>query len=302
MGYLITFLSRCAFVVFFFLTATLLVGEEWKKEVQNCGDQVCFILQGKEKSLVVGTLIWAKEAVQGGKEMRSERYFYEGITLIDEAGNELHIYGPVLEKTGQEWADAMLDVSFNHYVLAKKESDPEFAKMIDAENVRYFSDKEREQTQVYWLNGVMWQIGLDSGRNEIAQVPEGEYAFVLGNNQLYITPKIVTNRGKIQHSSFFRGGPVRAAGKIQVGPDGGIVWLSDDSGHYRPGNSATADVLCFIQTKVPATIFERLWVRIKPDEAWEDPASFRNYDAKDIDRENDVPVMKWLQEFALTQD
>lgn len=293
MSFLFAFLSRCAFI----LAATSLVGEEWKKEVQNCGDQMCFVLQGEEKAVLLGSLTWAKEAVPGGKEMRSERYFYEGISLVDKSGNEMHIYGLVLEKAGQEWANSTAKVSFNEYVLAKEEWDAEFAKMIDTEKVRYFSDEEREQTRVHFVNGALWQIGLDGERNEIAQVPEGGYAFVLGNEQLYLTPKIVTKKGKIQHSSFFRGGPVRAAGKMQVGPDGRIVWLSDDSGHYRPSHSATAEALQFFHSQMPTGFFEKIWVRIKPDEAWEDPASFMDYDASEVDKESDVPVKKWLAPF-----
>lgn len=297
MNNLVKFFSKCTFA-FLFLATTFLPGEEWKKEVLNCGDQVCFVLNGEKDAVVLGSLVWAKEAVDGGKEMFYERYFYEGVSLQDETGKELHIYGPVLEQTGQEWADTMPGVSFTDYVQAKHESNADFARTIDKEAVRYFSDEERDQTQVHWINGALWQVGLDTGREEIAQVPEGVYAFALGNDQLYITPKIVTKKGKIQHSSFLRGGPVRSAGKLQVGPDGYIVWLSNDSGHYRPEEPEVNEVLSFAESQMSEDFFTKIWVRIKDGEAWSsNPSSDRDYDANEIDFDHDIPVMEWLQTY-----
>jgi hypothetical protein len=297
MNNIFKYFSKCTFIAF--LTATtFLSAEEWKKEVLNCGDQVCFVLNGEKEAMLLGSLVWAKDAVDGGKEMFYERYFYEGISLQDEAGKELHIYGPVLEETGQEWADTMPGVSFTDFVQAKQESDDEFARTIDKENVRYFSDEERDQTQVHWVNGALWQIGLDTGLKEIAQVPEGVYAFVLGSEHLYITPKIVTKKGKIQHSSFLRGGPVRSAGKLQIGPDGYIVWLSDDSGHYRPKDPEVNEALCFAESQMPEEFFMNIWVRNKPDEAWSSHSpSERNYDASEIDFDQDIPIRDWLQKY-----
>ncbi len=295
MNHLITLFFRCAYLSFIFLNTTLLVGEEWKKEVLNSGDQVCFVLQGKEDAALLGSLVWAKEAVDGGKEMLYDRYFYEGISLTDQKGDELHIYGPILEETGEEWVNTAPGVSFTDYVQAKRSWDPEFAETINGENVRYFTDNEREQTQVHWLNGVLWQIGLDSESAEITKVPEGVYAFALGDEKLFITPKVVTKKGKIQHSSFFRGGPVRSAGKIQIGSDGCIVWISNDSGHYRPGDPEIAEILRFVYRQTPKSLFRQIWVRIKPSEAWgSNPAFIRDYDSGEIDKNYDIPVMKWV--------
>lgn len=298
MNYLVVLLSKFVCLASIFLGSTFLLGDEWKKEVLNCGGQVCFVLHGEEEAMILGSLLWAREAVEGGKEMFYDRYFYEGVSLKDETGDELHIYGPILEQTGQEWADTVPGVSFSDYVLAKQGWDAEFANTIDGANVRYFTDEEREQTRVHWLNGALWQAGLDSEQQEITQVPEGVYAFALGNEQLFITPKIVTEKGRIQHSSFLRGGPVSSAGKIQVGADGNIVWLSNDSGHYRPGDPEIAEALRYVYSQMPKSFFKRIWVRNKPSEAWNtNPAFLRDYDSSEIDRDNDVPVMKWLRTF-----
>ncbi|MBA3237875.1 MAG: hypothetical protein H0T62_05930 [Parachlamydiaceae bacterium] len=300
MNYVFKFFPKSFIVAFVFLGTTVLLGEEWKKEVLNCGDQVCFVLNGANESILVGSLMWANEAVKDGKEMLYERYFYEGISLTNETGVEQHIYGPVLEQTGQEWADTMKTLSFNEYVQEKQELDVEFATKMSKENVRYFNDEEREQTQVHWVDGALWQIGLDSEKTEISQVPEGVYAFVLGNEQLYITPKIITKKGKIQHSSFLRGGPVRSAGKLQVGADGNIVWLSNDSGHYRPEDAEMAGVLNFVKEQAPENIFSRIWVRTKSSEAWiPNPPLVRDYELSQIDPEYDEPVFEWLQKISM---
>lgn len=299
-----TLLSKFVYLTmtFVFLGTTILSGGNWTKEVRNSGEQVFFILQSEEeKEMHLGSLIWAKEAVKNGKEMYYDRYFYEGIALKDEKGDELHVYGPILEETGQEWADTAPDISFSDFVQAKQGWDTSFSKLIDGKNVRYFSDEEREQTQIHWVDGALWQIGLDSGQEEISQVPEGVYAFALGEEQLYITPKIMTEKGRIQHSSFFRGGPVRSAGKIQVGEDGRIVWLSNDSGHYRPEDPEVAEALNFIRSKVSEDFFGQIWVRIKPSEVWDmNPAEVRDFDASEVDLDNDIPVMSWLQEVEVS--
>lgn len=297
MNRLVKFLSRFVCLAVIFLSTSLLLGKEWKKEVLYSGDQVHFILQGEEEAMLLGSLEWAKEAVEGGKEMFYERYFYEGISLKDEAGDELHIYGPILEQTGHEWATTAPGICFTDFVQAKQGWNPEFAKTIDGQNVRYFIDEERDQTQVHWVNGTLCQIGLDSQQGEITQVPEGVYAYVLGNEHLYITPKIVTQKGKIQHSSFLRGGPVHSAGKIKVGTNGCIEWLSNDSGHYRPTDTEVAEVLRFIQKQVDESVFEQIWVRIKPSEAWDPNTPFvMDYDSSQINKDYDVTVSQWLGE------
>lgn len=290
------YLSRGLVLASLFLGTVGSLSAEWKKEVQECGAEVCFVLQGEEETQYLGSLIWANEAVEGGKEMYYDRYFYEAISLIDENGSELHVYGPILEQTGLEWVETALDVTFAEYVEAKRGWDAAFAKKIRKGNVRYFSDQERGQTEVHWIDGALWQVGLDSENPEISLVPEGVYAFALGEEHLFITPKIKTTKGRIQHSSFLRGGPVRSAGKIQVGAEGQIVWLSNDSGHYRPGDNELTEALDFVNSKVSAEMFEQIWVRVKPSEVWlMDPSEVRDYDSSEIDPEDDQPVMDWLQ-------
>jgi hypothetical protein len=285
--------SKCTFIAFL-LATTFLTGEEWKKEVLNCGDQVCFVLNGEKDTKILGSLAWAKESVEGGKEMFYERYFYEGVSLEDKEGKELHIYGPVLEETGQEWADTMPSVSFSDFVQVKQESNEEFAREIDKQNVRYFTDEERDHTRVHWVNGALWQIGLDSNREEIAQVPEAAYAFVLGSDHLYIAPKIVTKKGKIQHSSFLRGGPVRSAGMLKVGPDGYVEWVSNDSGHYRPDTIEVNEALRFVESQTSKEFFMKIWVITKTESEWSSqPPSEKNK----LDMDLDVPVLEWLQRY-----
>lgn len=262
MSFLLT-LSKYAFSVLIFLGSTFLSGEEWKKEVQNCGEQVCFFLVGENDSKFLGSSTWAKEAVAGGKEMIYEKYFYEGVPLLNDQGDEIHIHKAKLENTGLEWMDTAENINFADYVWGKYNEDPSFAKLLDEGNVRYFSDQERQQTQVHWVDGALWQIGLDNKQNEIAQVLEGEYAFVLGRDDLFIALKGSTEKGRIHHSSFFRGGPVRSAGKITVGANGLIISLSNSSGHYCPGDQEIVEILAFLQSKMSENDFQKISVQIK---------------------------------------
>lgn len=289
-------LNKYIYIILFVFHLFPLLGSEWKKEVQNCGEEICFILNDDEEVKLVGSLMWAKEAVISGKELFYDRYFYEAVSLSDDVGNELHIYGPTLEETGKEWANTFPEISFNDFFRLKIQQDEEFAEVIHKEKVRYFNDDERQQTEVHFKKGKLWQRGLDSGEHELTLVPEGVYAFVLGEEKLYLTPKIVTMKGKIQHSSFFRGGPVLSAGKISIGVEGDLLWMSNDSGHYRPEELEVVQLLNFINQRMSKKKFNKVWIRIKPAEAWNPSTSIdRNYDLKEVDKKYDLPVRKWLR-------
>jgi len=251
---------RTLFLILF-LGSTLVLQGEWKKEVVPCGEETCFVLVNGDESKLLGSLSWAKEAVADGKEMVYDDYFYEAISLTHEDGQEAHIHKEKLEQTVMEWLETASDENFSDYVWTKCAQDSAFAKFIHKKNVWYFGDKEREQTQVHWIDGALWQIGLGNEDNEITQMPKGTYAFVLGNDQLFMSPKVDLEKGKIHHSSFFRGGPVRSAGKIDIGADGRILKVNSDSGHYQSGSQEIMEVLNFIQSKIPQNDFHQILVR-----------------------------------------
>lgn len=75
-------------------------------------------------------------------------------------------------------------------------------KLISTSRVRYFKDKDRDQTEGSFKNGVLYQKGLDRGEDK-STLSEGEYIFVIKDDKLYATKKLMTDTGKIQHSSFF---------------------------------------------------------------------------------------------------
>jgi hypothetical protein len=75
--------------------------------------------------------------------------------------------------------------------------------------------------------------GVISGPN----VKNGTLIFVIGpDNKIYAGSKARAARGQLgafNHSSFFSGGPVKAAGTMEVA-GGAIVEVSNESGHYSP--------------------------------------------------------------------
>lgn len=104
-------------------------------------------------------------------------------------------------------------------------------------DVEYFNDRDRAASRVEFKNGALFQGGspLDTTRYY-----NGVFIFVVGEDgELYVHPK--GSDSNIYHSSFFGGGKVLAAGYIRV-REGVIEWISNKSGHYKPG----ADVFEFL--------------------------------------------------------
>jgi len=50
------------------------------------------------------------------------------------------------------------------------------------------------------------------------------------------------------HASFFQGGPVAAAGEIHTDDEGNITKINTQSGHYRPGDEQTQNLIDFLNT------------------------------------------------------
>lgn len=95
--------------------------------------------------------------------------------------------------------------------------------------VKYFSPAEREATRVFIKDGLI----VDKLGKPL-NIRNGMYVMDARGN-FYITEEVIS---KIHHSSFFAGGNVAGAGKINVNY-GVVTYLDRSSGHYLP----TAEVL-----------------------------------------------------------
>ncbi|MFT4553354.1 MAG: hypothetical protein ACI9S8_001992 [Chlamydiales bacterium] len=95
------------------------------------------------------------------------------------------------------------------------------------DNVIYFSQSELKAYSVKSNNGILFQRRKPlKFKNRI---------FILSaNDKLYIGEKKKTLLGRIQHSSFSKGRPVKSAGWIKCSAEGKVTEIANFSGHYRP--------------------------------------------------------------------
>jgi hypothetical protein len=198
-----------------------------------------------------------------GKQLKlnMKHYLYErvpiSIAVKGESGevkrSEIFLYGMTLEKYVKEWiakteAEETTD-NFQNFAAKRLSED---SVEINQKKVRYFNDEERKKTEVVIDNGELMQIGLDNKNNEKKNL-EGTYAFVLATvfdektkkmkKIMFATPKVSTEEGKIQHSSFLRGGNVLSAGMLKINTIGNMLTIYNHSGHYKPTDKEIAHIV-----------------------------------------------------------
>lgn len=64
--------------------------------------------------------------------------------------------------------------------------------------------------------------------------------------KMYVGFKENTKYGKVQHSSFLDGAPVRLGGYVEVDSNYKIKFLSSNTGHYRTGVESFVDYLKYL--------------------------------------------------------
>lgn len=168
-------------------------------------------------------------------------YFYERIPIKTPNG-EIFLYGSTLKPYVQAWMKACKSEAYKGTFQDYMENHPDLETLATAK-VRYLSQNEQKQTAISIIDGKLCQAGLDSTDTQPKNLPKGKYAFVIANvpdengtrkPQLFAALKGETSTGKIQHSSFARGGNVVSAGTFEIDSDGKIASISNFSGHYRP--------------------------------------------------------------------
>ncbi|MCH9811588.1 hypothetical protein K0U07_02350 [bacterium] len=175
-------------------------------------------------------------------------YAYENYSF-DLNGQECRLYKGLIKKAlprGMDLSSYDGDAVGRH-VATRMKTDAVFAQMIRSKRVRYLTDADRAKTEVTIRDGVLYQIGLDS-TGEPSKLPEGQYVFVINNGKLFATPKVMTDTGRIQHSSFFRGGDVNSAGKLSVDDKGRITEVNRESGHYKPGSAHLKTAISYLSS------------------------------------------------------
>jgi macrodomain Ter protein organizer (MatP/YcbG family) len=244
-------------------------------QLKNLASCVGNLFSSGEREMGIFHLGGTKSAsvdVRGQQKKLADSYFFETIAIKTDQG-EIHLYGKKLKKFAEQWmeksrshaftSDEFINgqpPTFQQFIEKKASTDTDLKQVIRSESVRYFNDRERQETEVKIVDGLLYQVGLDN--QDTSQLhplkAKAKYAFVLGDvvengkiaTKLFATPKIKTEKGLIQHSSFLRGGNVKAAGMLipQVGPDGAVTFLlRSQSGHYRPTQKEMAHLLSYLK-------------------------------------------------------
>jgi len=110
--------------------------------------------------------------------------------------------------------------------------------------VKYLSESERAAYKLNIRDGKIYDSSgrlFDTSDASTAHSGGGRAIFVMDENGAFYASK-VQQVGEFHHSSLAAGGPVAAAGEMQV--DNGLLSvLSDKSGHYMPGRTFTQQAL-----------------------------------------------------------
>ena len=124
-------------------------------------------------------------------------------------------------------------------------------KIVHPTPVHYMDDVEREAYRLFvGPDGRLYNardgLPFNAERNEKMIGAKGEYIFVMDEfGNLYAAEKI---EGLIQHSSFFGGRTITAAGFISA-RDGIVTRIADSSGHYWPDEQMNDYAIAFLETQ-----------------------------------------------------
>lgn len=201
-----------------------------------------------------GTVNPTFDPTNKGCKLDNKNYFYERIAVKTKDGH-IHTYGNSLKEFVEKWMEEVrtgkTEENFQKW-MEKCSEEVGVQKKLKEVAVYYFNDLERQQTEVHIGGGSLAQRGLGSDKEGLKPL-KGEYAFVVGEfwnesthqieTKFYATPKIQTEKGKIQHTSFLRGGNVRSAGMFVITDEKQMVHIRNQSGHYKPGEKEMAYLL-----------------------------------------------------------
>lgn len=161
--------------------------------------------------------------------------YWKEVFPVNVASLKLHVYPN--KKWEEKWEMKSFNYSYQKFVSVQLNKEIHQVSKI---NVLYFSAEELMRFQASIFEGKLYKKGkLLSNQN---------YIFVLNpDNNLFVGNKIVTSCGKIQHSSFTGGGPVRSAGWINFDSKGHVIEIANISGHYRPGIEQIKNMIHFLK-------------------------------------------------------
>ncbi|WP_163827809.1 hypothetical protein [Nocardia cyriacigeorgica] len=114
----------------------------------------------------------------------------------------------------------------------------------------YFNEVDRQQFRLFIHNGRIYDANgqlFDTRRAHSAHSGGGRAIFVM-DNQGNLYASLHHAPGQFHHSSFLAGGPVAGAGELEV-IDGVLQLVTDSSGHYRPPQRYTHQVVMNLRSR-----------------------------------------------------
>lgn len=121
---------------------------------------------------------------------------------------------------------------------------PEVNRIWGRRQVVYLDADQRERFRIFSRDGLLYDRRgdlFDTSEGNSLWSDEGRAIFVMDQyGNFYASTEHAP--GWFHHSSFLAGGPVAGAGELEV-TQGRLVALSDQSGHYRPPQALTNQVV-----------------------------------------------------------
>lgn len=131
--------------------------------------------------------------------------------------------------------------------------------------VYYFTDEDRrKQTMSFKNNQLLFGESVPQLTQSYLSTYEGTIIFVLDPfDNFYFSFKQL---GRLQHSSMYEGKPVKAAGTIML-KKMEIIWISNHSGHYKPGIKEMKK--CVLAIKKKGATIENIDFKLYLKNKWE---------------------------------
>lgn len=152
---------------------------------------------------------------------------------------ELHLYPKI--SWIREWDSEASKIYQTYEEFVKSKIINKSAKQVMKYHVMYFNEQEREQYRaVIEDDKILRCLGK--------QFENGRYIFLLMPcNSLFISRKFNSHWGRIHHSSFSRGEPVKSAGWLTFDEKGDLSEISNFTGHYPCSYTQVLNLLLYLK-------------------------------------------------------
>lgn len=190
----------------------------------------------KIKILTKGAIPVTSKEFLGQTKTLDEHYWQEAL-------HPSHKYGGDLNKLFEDWKASGSTLNFDDYLAENN-------LITGGGRVKYMDEEQRVPSQVTIVDGKLMKDDrpLDTQRymdEEGAGSSDFNPIYVISpSGEMYVDIPFVE---QFHHSSFLSGAPVLGAGAITTNPEGVIIRISNESGHYKPGKKQLISTLRYLQ-------------------------------------------------------